>query len=352
MYRLKQLPYKKDYITLDIYMHLSDANFTLGELKGVLDNCEYLDVIIKLLNVYEATNSSEIENIKAPINEVFLQSISKLKKNPNISEIINHQRATNILYRDILTKNKLYIEDINRVQELITPNEAGIRKLRGHKIFNKLTNEVLYIPPQNQNSIIMYFENLIEYINSSQDRYDPLIQMAIIHYQFECIHPYKDGNGRIGRILNSMSLIQSRRLNHPILNLSKYLNDTKEEYFYLLDKCHNDINHLDEFVVYILRGINETARFTVIFINQIVRIINSTKKDLKTRMPKIYTDKLLNHLFKYPYTKNELLRIELNLSRNTTTKYLKLLEENGFIESMKYGKEVVYKNQMLARIFN
>lgn len=352
MYRLKKLPYTKNYVTLDIYKYLSNANYTLGELKGILDTSPYLDVILRLLNVHEAKNSSAIEDVNVSLDDVFLQSISKLKKNVATLEVINHLRSINILYRDILTKNKLYIEDINRIQSFITPDQKGIRQLRGHKIYNKITNEVLYIPPQNQNAILDYYKNLLDYINSTHNRYDPLIKMAIIHYQFECIHPYKDGNGRIGRILNSMSLIQSRRLNYPILNLSKYLNDTKEDYFNLLEKCHNNINYLDEFIIYILKGIDETARFTVNFINQITRIITITKKDLQNKLPKIYSDSLLIHMFKYPYTKNELLRIELSTSRTTSTKYLKQLEDNGFLESFRYGKEVVYKNIALINLFN
>jgi|LGOV01.1.fsa_nt_gb Fic family protein len=352
MYRLRKLPYKKEYLSTEIYKYLSDANYSLGELKGYLDTTSYLNVILRLINVYEARNSSNIENVTATCNDIFIQSITHKKKDLKTSEVINHMRGINILYRDLLTKNRLTIEDINNVQKLLIPDSIGIRKLRGHKIYNKVTNEVLYIPPQNKNAILEYYQNVIDYINEEHTTYDPLIKMAIIHYQFECIHPYKDGNGRIGRIINSMSLVQSGRLNHPILNLSKYLYSTREEYFKLLEKCHNNINYLDEFIIYILKGINETTKFTITFMDQINRIMNNTKFELKNRVPKIYSDKLLIHLFRYPYTKNELLKTELNISRTTATKYLKLLEENGFVESLKYGKEVVYKNIELVNLFN
>lgn len=352
MYRLKKLPYKKEYISLNIYKHLSDANYSLGELKGYLDSTSYLNVVLRLINIYEAKNSSDIEKIKTTCNAIFLQSIAHKKKDPITEEVISHMRAINILYRDLLTKNKLVIEDINRIQKLITPESMGIRKVRGHKIYNKITNKVLYIPPQNQNAILEYYQNLIDYINEDHTNYDPLIKMAIIHYQFECIHPYIDGNGRVGRIINSMSLVQSRRLNYPILNLSKYLNNTKEQYFYLLEKCHNNINYLDEFIIYMLKGINETTKYTISFIEQINRIINNTKEELLKKTPKIYSEKLLIHIFKYPYTKNELLKTELSISRTTATKYLKLLESNGFIESFRYGKETIYKNIQLVNLFN
>jgi len=352
MYRLKKLPYKKEYISTNIYKYLSNANYSLGELKGYLDSSSYLKVILRLINIYEAKNSSDIEDVRTTCNDIFIQSITHKKKDPITNEVINHMRAINILYRDLLTKNKLIIDDLDNVQKLITPDFIGIRKLRGHKIYNKVTNEVLYIPPQNSNAIIEYYQNLIDYINEEHTSYDPLIKMAIIHYQFECIQPYKDGNGRVGRIINSMSLVQSRRLNYPILNLSKYLNDTKEEYFGLLEKCHNNINYLDEFIIYMLKGINETTKFTIAFVQQINRIINNTKMEMTKKLPKIYTQRLLVHLFKYPYTKNELLRTELNISRTTATKYLKLLEEYSFIESFRYGKETIYKNIQLVNLFN
>lgn len=351
MYRLKKLPYKEEYVRVDIYKYLSDANYRLGELKGKLDSSIYLDSILRLVNMYEAKNSSAIESVNTTMEDIFLQSISSLRKTNEIRSVINHIRSINILYRDIITKNMIIKDDLDRIQSLITPNEIGTRVLRGHKIYNKVTSEVLYIPPQNSNAIHDYYQNLLDYINSPNIKYDPLIKMAIVHYQFECIHPYKDGNGRIGRILNTMTLILSRRLNYPILNLSKYLFDTKEEYFDILTKCHNNINHLNEFIIYILKGINETTIHTISLVEQIERIMSQTKQELLEKLPKIYSDNLLIHLFKYPYTKNELLRTALNTSRTTATKYLKLLEEKGFIESAKYGKEVVYKNIQLINIF-
>lgn len=351
MYRLKKLPYKREYITLDIYKYLSDANYSLGELKGCLDTSPYLGIILRLINMYEAKNSCDIADLKSTFKDIFIKSISQKKSNETPHHIINHVRSINILYRDILIKNKLDISDINNIQRLISPDSSGLRMVRGHKIYNKITNKVLYIPPQDKNKILEYYENLISYINEKHSKYDPLIKMAIVHYQFECIHPYKDGNGRVGRIINSMSLVQSKRLNYPIINLSKYLNDTREEYFYLLDKCHNDINQLDEFIIYILKGINETSKFTISFIEQISRIITAKNKEIIEKLPKIHSEKLVNHIFKYPFTKNELLKTELNISRSTASKYLKLLEDHGFVKSYKNGKEILYKNTQFANLF-
>lgn len=351
MYRLKRLPYKKDYIKEEVYKYLSNANFTLGELKGLLESTNNINVIIRLINVYEALNSSAVEGVISDIDSILLHSVTSYKKNEDTKAIINYIRSVNIIYNDIIKKNMISIEDIHRIQKLLIPADPGIRNIKGHKIYNKLNNSVLYIPPQRENTIVSYFENLIDYINNDPDKYDPLIKMAIIHYQFECIHPYYDGNGRVGRIVNTISLVLSNRLNYPILNLSSYINETKEQYITLLDRCHNDITHLNEFVRYMLIGINETGKFTISFIHQINRVIDYYKKETKKLCPKIYSNELVLHLFKFPYTKNEIFRSELNLSRTTATKYLKELESNGLLESFKYGKEVIYKNTQLKNIF-
>ncbi len=351
MYRLRKLPYKKEFNSIQIYKYLSDANYCLGELKGLLDSIPYLAINLKLINLNEAKNSSDIEDINTSFKSILLNSMATMKTSSNSINVVNQLRATNIIYRDLITKNKITMNDINRIQKLVVPDQVGLRTIRGHKIYNKITNKVLYIPPQNEHAIIDYYQNLIDYANNKESKYDPLIKMAIIHYQFECIHPYKNGNGRIGRILNIMSLVHSGRLNYPILNLSKFFSDTKEEYFYLLEKCHNDINYLEEFIIYVLKGIYETSTYTINFIHQINRVIDTTKKEFKRKQPVLYSDKLIEHLFKYPYTKNELLRNDLNISRSTATKYLKALVDLEFLDSEKYGKELIYRNKQLVNLF-
>ena len=351
MYRLKKLPYKKEFNSIQIYKHLSNANYRIGELKGLLDSIPYLGINLKLINLFESKNSSDIEGVNTCFKSIFIESIAAKKTDSDSSQVVNQLRATNIIYRDITTKNKITIKDLNRIQELIVPDYVGLRKVRGYKIYNKLTHKVLYTPPQNEYAIMEYYKNLIDYINAKESKYDPLIKMAIIHYQFECIQPYKKGNGKVGRILNIMSLVHCGRLAYPILNLSKFFNDTKVEYFSLLEKCHNDISYLDEFIIYVLKGIHETASYTINFIHQINRIINITKQEFKKKNPTLFSDKLIEHLFKYPYTKNELLRIDLNISRSTASKYLKSLVDLEFLESEKHGKEIVYKNKQLVNLF-
>lgn len=344
MYRLKKLPFKQPITSLEMYKILSEANLYLGELKGILEVIDHPRIIIKLINIGEAKTSCEIENIVTTYDDIFKEMIVPKKNNYDTNLIVRYMRATNIMYRNIILSKEINQSSLAKIQELIEPNNAGYRSLPGIKIYNKNTNKVIYVPPQNKNEIAIFFENLLQYINNDLDEYDPLIKMALIHYQFECIHPYIDGNGRTGRILNVNYLVYKNRLSYPILNLSKYLRETKEQYFELLTQTHNDSSTIDMFVIYMLKAIRETTRYTINFVHQVSRIMEITDQGIKQKLPKIYSKELVLHLFQFMYTKNELFRVSLNISRTTATKYLKELVKHGFLVEEKYGKETIYKN--------
>jgi Fic family protein len=213
------------------------------------------------------------------------------------------------------------------------------------------TNETVHTPPQSKSDIRDLLKNLEEYLNNV-DEYDPLIQLALIHFQFESIHPFYDGNGRTGRILNILYLVLKGKINQPILYLSKFIIENKNKYYELLKICNQDIKNIDEFVSYILKGIYEASNYTISMILRVNDLINITKETMKLRLSDIYTDELITHLFSYLYTKNEFFRESLNISRPTATKYLKALEKEGFLVSERVGKEVVYKNIQLLNIFD
>jgi len=347
MYRLKKLPYKKDFQSKEIFKYLSDANFSLGELKGLLESSTNLPILLKYIGLFEAKMSADIENINTDYKSLFLDSIALKKTNKNSSIVVNQLRAVKIIYRDLLEKDKLFMEDLNRIQELIVSDNPGLRKVRGHKIYNKINNKVLYIPPQNKNAIVDYYQNLIDYINMKGSKYDPLIKMSIIYYQFKCIEPYKDGNGRICRIISMMALIKCKRLKYPIINLIKYFYTHREEYFSLLEKCNDDINHLDEFIIFVLKGIHETSNYAITLIHKLNKLIGKIDTEIKEMCPTIYSPDLVKHIFMYPYTKNELVRNNLNLSRSTSTKHMKILVNHGFLDYIKWGKEAIYINKPL-----
>lgn len=351
MYRLKPLPYSNEFKSIRIYKYLSDANFSLGELKGLFEETQNFKIILKYICLIEAKNSVDIEGIHTNYRSILLDSIALKKTSTNSAIVINQLRAVNIIFHNLITKSSLEIDDINRIQRLIVPDNFGLRELRGFKVYNKVTSEVIYSPPQNKDAIVEYYKNLVKYINTKRSKYDPLIKMAIIYYQFKCIHPYKDGNGRIGRIIGVMSLIRCNRITYPILNLSKYVYNHRDEYFSLLEKSRNNINFLEEFIIFILKGIHETSDQIINLIRKIDQIIVDTKQVIIDTNPKIYSPELLEHIFLYPFTKNKLVRDNMILSKTTATKYLKILTSTGLLESLSYGKEVIYINKQVMNLF-
>ena len=351
MYRLHKLPFDIPILSLELYKQLSEANINIGELKGILDLTPNLSIILKLVNIGEAKTSLEIDKIFTSYEKIFLKSITNIKSDQDTISVINYLKATEVVCDEFSRTHTISLESLHKVQLIFKPEDIGIRKLPGVKIYSKSSSEVVHVPPRNQNIINEYLENLEDYVNNDLDNYDPLIKTALIHYQFECIHPYKEGNGGVGRMLNIMYLAYSRRISYPIINLSRYINTTTNQYYELLEKCHNDITYIDEFVLYFLKGIKETSRYTINLIHQINRLISSTDKDLKETIPSIYSKDLVLHLFDYMYTKNETLRTSLNISRTTATKYLKELEKHNFVYSKKVGKEVIYTNVHLYNIF-
>jgi Fic family protein len=207
----------------------------------------------------------------------------------------------------------------------------------------------VHTPPQEESEIRDLMQNLELFINENED-YDPLIQLALIHFQFESIHPFYDGNGRTGRILNILYLVLKEKIQEPILYLSKFIIEHKDKYYELLRKCNENLNYIEEFVMYILKGISETSKNTVNLILRINQSIELTKDEMKRRLPDIYSYEIIEHLFSYMYTKNEYFREDIGISRATATKYLKLLEKEGFITSEQVGKEVLYKNIQLLNL--
>lgn len=334
---------------MDILKELNTANHHIGELKGILKILPNPGIVLSLINLSESKDSSAIENIITTYDEIFKEIVSKTPTFGKPKEIINYKHALDHGLLVMRQKGFISTNILVEIQNIIEQNKGGIRKLPGTVIFNDKTNEIVHTPPQDETEISELMHNLELFINQNND-YDPLIQMALIHFQFESIHPFYDGNGRTGRILNILYLVLKDKLSEPILYLSKYIMENKEQYYALLRKCNEDIKHIKDFVVYILRGISETSINTINLILRINQSIELTKVMMKKHLPDIYRYEIVEHLFSYMYTKNEFFRDYLNISRATATKYLKLLEKEGFIVSEQLGKEVIYKNVQLLNL--
>ncbi|MFA7055542.1 MAG: Fic/DOC family N-terminal domain-containing protein [Acholeplasmataceae bacterium] len=346
---MNKLPFHINLNEVEILKELNTANHHIGELKGILKILPNPGIVLSLINLSESKDSSAIENIITTYDEIFKVIVSKKSIGGKPKEVINYKHAMDHGLLVMRQKGFISTNMLVEIQNVIEPNKGGIRKLPGTVIINDKTNEVVHTPPQNETEIRELMHNLELFINQNDD-YDPLIQMALIHFQFESIHPFYDGNGRTGRILNILYLVLKEKLSEPILYLSKYIIENKEQYYTLLKKCNEDIANIKDFVMYILKGISETSKNTINLILRINQSVELTKDMMKNRLPDIYRNEIVEHLFSYMYTKNEFFRENLDISRATATKYLKLLEKEGFIVSEQLGKEVIYKNVQLLNL--
>lgn len=346
-----KLPLKKDIETKEILRATITAHKTLAELKGIANSLPNQKIVINTLVLQEAKDSSEIENIITTYDEIYRSDISDSFINSDIKEVQNNKDALYLGFDIIKTKKFLTINHIKEIQSTLEKNDAGFRKQSGTVLKNPTTGEIKLIPPQNPKDIEELMTNLVDYINdSSLEDFDSLVKMAIIHYQFESIHPFYDGNGRTGRIINILYLVLENLLDVPILYLSRYIIKNKVDYYKLLnDVSFND--GLNNWILFILKGIDEISKETIKTIKNIENLMYETKNIIIEQKPKIYSKDLLEALFYHPYTKRAFIEEQLNVSRPTATNYLNELEKLGILSSKKIGKEVFYVHNKLFELF-
>jgi Fic family protein len=252
---------------------------------------------------------------------------------------------------ELVMENRLLASNqIIAIQEVLEKNRAGIRKLPGTELKNQQTGETVYIPPQNLDEINRLLANLDLFIND--DDYcsaDPLVKMALIHYQFESIHPFYDGNGRTGRIINVLYLTLKSLLNIPVLYLSRHIVETKNDYYRLLQKVRTD-GAWEEWILYMLDGVEKTAQKTIENVQEIRTLMMRYKHGIRDKY-KFYSHELLNSLFWHPYTKIEFIERDIGVTRKTASKYLDDLATGGFLAKKKIGVSNYYINESLCAIF-
>ncbi len=347
---LKKLPPNVDFNTVNILKQLARTNRALAELKGYADTIPNKHILINAININEAKDSSEIEQIITTHDELYKAlTYDKMATIP-AKEVVNYRTALWHGYQLVKEKQILTTNMLVEIQSIVEQSNAGIRKLPGTALRNASTGEVVYTPPQSEEDVRNYLSNLEIYINEDEDEVDPLIKLAIIHYQFEAIHPFYDGNGRTGRIINVLYLVLKGLLDSPILYLSKYILENKALYYKLLKTMQDDSNNCEGFVIFILKGIEETSLDTFKVVKKIVEEMNSYSDELKEKLPQIYSKELLELLFFEFYTKTSYIEDGLRVSRKTAVSYLKKLEENNFLSSQKIGREKIYCNDKLFKV--
>lgn len=335
--------------TAPILKKLASASRKLAELKGIAASIPNQGILINTLGLQEAKDSSEIENIVTTHDELFKDDLSPENQMSAASkEVLSYRQALYTGFRLVRETGLLTANHLIDIQRELERNHAGFRKLPGTALKDG-AGRTVYTPPQEHAAIVAFMRDLEQVINDPDAvLVDPLIKMALIHHQFESIHPFYDGNGRTGRILNVLYLVKEGLLDIPVLYLSRHIVQTKADYYRLLQAVR-DHDAWEDWVLYMLDAVEQTAQQTV----KTVIAIRDALLDYKHRIRdqhKFYSQDLINSLFMHPYTKIEFLQKDLKVSRLTATKYLEALTESGFLEKQKIGRSNYYINHALTRI--
>jgi len=350
MKKLEKLPPNREKVeTLEVLRQLSKTSNALGELKGIARTIPNQEMLINAVVLQEAKDSSEIENIITTQDELY-RAITIEGKHPNqVKEVINYRKAIFIGHQLVKAQGFIRLSDIEELQKTIIENNAGIRSMAGTVLKNDKTGEVVYTPPQEKGEILDLLSNFLEHFNVPQNDLSPLINLAILHYQFESIHPFYDGNGRTGRILNILYLIQNDLLDIPILYLSSYINENKSDYYRLLNTV-NKTGQWSEYILYMLKAIEITSIRTIKKINSIKILLEETITLAQEKEPKIYRKELIELLFEQPYSKIDFVVEKLKVERKTASRYLKKMQAIGILTSQIIGRETIYINTSLIEI--
>lgn len=351
-YLIKELPPASELETKIVLKNTTAANRYLAELKGISETIPNQSILINMLALQEAKDSSAIENIITTHDEMYKAELfSEVISSSAAKEVQRYVQALRMGFNQVKKDQLLTCNHILMIQEMLEENDAGFRKLPGTNLKNHVTGETVYVPPQDNAVIIQLMQNLERYINDEIiSDVDPLIKMAIIHHQFESIHPFYDGNGRTGRIINILYLVLKGLLDIPILYLSQYIIETKSDYYRLLQSVR-DTKNWEAWILYVLKGVEITSRRTILIIQKIKELMQKYKHDIRANF-RFYSQDLLNNLFRHPYTKIEFLEQDLKVSRLTATKYLDQLADAGYLEKRKMWRSNYYINRSLFDLFS
>lgn len=339
-------PSKEQVETIRVLRKLVTASVALAELKGLVNTLPNPDILLNAIILKEASASSEIENVVTTQDRLYQALSAKdVKTDAATKEVLQYREATLYGLGVIKKKGFLNVNTIIEIQRILEGNNAGIRKLPGTALRNASTGTVIYTPPDDHEVILRLMRNLEGYINEKDDL-PALIKLAIQHYQFESIHPFYDGNGRTGRIINILYLIIHGLLDSPVLYLSSFIIKNKADYYRLLQEVRVN-NNWEDWIIYLLTGVEQTARQTIQQIHEINKLFVAIQEKVKTVAEKSYNKDLLELLFEHPYSKIEYVTERLNISRITASKYLKALEAIGILKSRRVWKETIYINTRL-----
>ncbi len=346
------LPLPLDLETKPVLKALTRAHRALAELKGTAGIVPNETILISTLSLQEAKDSSAIENIVTTQDDLYRSDAASSQFTTLAAkEVHAYAQAMREGFERVRKTGLITCNDILQIQATLEANHAGFRKLPGTALKNDQTGETVYMPPQHHAEIVALMDNLERFINEdSPGDLDPLVKMAVIHHRFETVHPFYDGNGRTGRILNILYLVKEGLLGTPILYLSRYINQNKPEYYRLLQAVR-ELEAWEEWVLFLLAGVEQTSRQTTQLVYGIRDLMQSHKNRMRSELPRVYSQDLLNNLFRHPYTKIEFVMADLGVHRNTATRYLEAVAGLGLVSKHRIGKENYFLNNDLFNLF-
>ncbi len=344
---LPLLPPNHELETKAVLKKSISATAALAELRGVGNQIPNQSLLINAFVLQEAKLSSEIENIVTTNDELY-KAFAKVdvQANPATKEVLRYQTALWHGYevmknRPFLTTN-LFVELVGIIKQI---DGLNVRTGSGTKLANPVSSAIIYTPPEGERVIRNKLANLEEFIHAPDDL-DPLVRMAIMHYQFEAIHPFVDGNGRTGRILNILYLVMKEMLNIPVLYLSRYIIENKTAYYQGLREVTEN-QSWESWILYMLDAVEKTARATSKKIIDIQALLGEYVSIVQEKLPKIYSKDLIEMLFSQPYCRIQFLERANIAKRQAASAYLQQLENIGLIRAVRVGREVYYVNDRL-----
>jgi Fic family protein len=356
-YSIPTLPLNYDFETKRIMRQVNKANRRLAELKGVALTIPNENILLSSLVLQEALDSSAVENIVTTSDDLYRAELNLHGEIASAAakEVQNYRQAMQSGFEQVRQHHLLTLNDIKAIQQTLESNNAGFRSVPGTKLKSS-RGEVVYTPPQNGPDIEVYMSNLEKYMNIPEMHdIDPLIKLAIIHHQFESIHPFYDGNGRTGRILVILYLVINDLLDLPILYLSRYITHNKGEYYRLIqairDKPGDNFKEWEDWIMFMLVGIEETAIQTIHLVKSISALMAKYKAILKPLFGQQYKHELINNLFFHPYTKIEYMMRDMMVQRKTAAKYLDKIVDAGLLQKVQFGRSNYYINSELMDLF-
>lgn len=346
---LPPLPPKQDIESKTILKRCIAARASLARLKQAAELIPNQAMLINTLPVMEARASSEIENIVTTTDKLFQSlQMDTERQDPATKEALQYRTALFAGYESLTSRPLCTQTAIMVCNAIKHPYEMAIRKTGGTALKGGNSGNVVYTPPEGEETIRGKLANWERFIHESGDL-DPLIIMAAAHYQFEAIHPFTDGNGRTGRILNSLLLIEKGLLDLPILYLSRYIIENRADYYRLLLGV-TERQDWESWIIYILDGVADTADWTVSKIDAIRCLFEQTRQHIRTHAQGIYTHELVNLLFEQPYTRIANLEAAGIAKRQTASKYLKELSDIGVLQEIAIGRDKLFIHPRLMEL--